>query len=71
MGKITEQENEKRVEFENCITKAALESGLNFGTVLKSLFSVHWRFKQAQENLANEADVRKASDFAEHGLFIH
>ena len=66
-----EYKNKKRIDFENRITKEALESGLELGTVIKSLSAVQYRFSKAKENLANKADVRKAVEYAEHNLFIY
>ena len=62
--------NKKRIDFEDQITNVALESGLELGMVIKSLSAVQYRFKQAKENLANKADVRKVVEYAEHKLFI-
>lgn len=62
--------NRKRIDFENHITKAVLESELELGIVIRSLSAVQYRFNQAKENLANKADVRKAAEYAEHKLFI-
>lgn len=67
---MTEEMNRKRIDFENCITRAALESGLELGTVIRSLSAVQYRFNLAKENLANKADVRKAEEYAERRLFI-
>lgn len=66
----TTRNNEKRINFENSVTTLALESGLELGTVTKSLSSVLWRFTKAKENLADKADVRKAVEYAEQKLII-
>ena len=52
-----------KIEFENSVVRLALESGLNLGTVLKALSEIQWRFMQAKDRLANEADVSKAAEF--------
>lgn len=67
---MNDETNRKRIDFENQITRVALESGLELGIVTNSLNSVCYKFKMAKENLANKADVRKAVEYAEHGLLI-
>lgn len=68
---VTEEMNRKRIDFENLITRAALESELELGVVIHSLSAVQYRFNKAKENLAGKADVRKAVEYAEHDLFIY
>lgn len=68
---VTDEMNRKRIDFENLITRAALESELELGIITQSLSAVQYRFKKAKENLADKADVRKAVEYAEHNLFIY
>jgi len=71
VGTVNDETNRKRIDFENHITRAALESGLELGIVIQSLSAVEYRFRMAKENLANKADVRKAPEYARRGLFIN
>jgi len=54
VGKVTDEMDRKRINFENLITRAALESELELGIVIHSLSSVQYRFKKAKENLADK-----------------
>ena len=52
-------------EFKDSIIRLALESGLKLGEVTKALSEVQWKFSQAKDCLANEADVHKAVEIGE------
>ncbi|MCI9078322.1 MAG: hypothetical protein HFH68_05260 [Lachnospiraceae bacterium] len=67
---MNNDKNKRRIDLENSITKAVLESGLELGTVIKTLSAVQWKLEKAKENLANKADVCEAVKYAERGLFI-